>query len=230
MKDDHLTALVRKLLYPRGGGLCFSDFECVLQQAATETERLAFVKALSRQSAVLVRLRIRPDTDIDKLLGYWDRGIQTKDVRPLIESTARLRDGATISLLYMLPKFARERLYTFPMPTKNGDPIMDCHWSTMNFFNDPPDNRFTDPSYTSAYIQTNYYHVATPNKYGDVILILNEQGNAIHSAVHIAEDLVFTKNGGNYAQPWMLMHLKDLLAQYTSDAPPKIMVYRSRNS
>jgi len=100
----------------------------------------------------------------------------------------------------------------------------------MNFFNDQPDNRFTDPSFTSAFIQTNYYQVALPNQYGDVILILNEQGNAIHSAVHLANDIVFTKNGGHYGQPWMLMHLKDLLDQYTTDAAPKIMVYRSRNS
>ncbi len=227
--DSRLMATVRKLLYPRGDGLCFSDFEFLMQQTTTDAERMEIVKALSRQSAVLTRVRIRPDTDIDKLLGYWGRGIQVKDVRPLVESTARLQDGATISLLYFLPKFARERLYTFPMPSQQGDPVMDCHWSTMNFFNDPPDNRFTDTAYTAAYIQSNFYQVAVPNLYGDVILILNDKGNAIHSAVYIADDIVFTKNGNNFSQPWMLMRLGDLLARYTADAPPKTLVYRKRN-
>ena len=228
-KDDRLTATVRKLLYPRGDGLCFSDYEFLMQQARTDEERLEMVKALSRQSAVLARVRMRPDTDIDKLLGYWGRGIQVKDVRPLLESTARLEDGATISMLYLLPKFARERLYTFPMPSKQGDPVMDCHWSTMNFFNDPPNNQFTDTTYTVSYIQTNLYQVAMPTLYGDVILILNDKGNAIHSAVYLADDIVFTKNGNNFTQPWMLMRLKDLLARYTTDAPPPMLVYRNRN-
>jgi len=106
---------------------------------------------------------------------------------------------------------------------------MDCHWSTMNFFSDTPDNRFTDTAYTSSYIQSNFYQVAVPNLYGDVILILNEKGNAIHSAVYIADDIVFTKNGNNFSQPWMLMRLGDLLARYTADAPPKMLVYRNRS-
>jgi hypothetical protein len=144
-----------------------------------------------------------------------------------VESTARLPDGATISLLYFLPKFARERLYTFPIPSQSGDPVMDCHWSTMNFFNDSPDNRFTNTTHTVSYIQSHLYQVAQPTEYGDVILILNDKGNAIHSAVHIAEDIVFTKNGNNFTQPWMLMRLKDLLVRYTTDAPPKMLVYRN---
>jgi hypothetical protein len=227
--DTRLMAIIRKLLYPRGDGVCFSDYEFLMQQTRSDEERMEIVKLLSRQSAVLARVRIRPDTDIDKLLGYWGRGIQVKDVRPLVESTARLQDGATISLLYFLPKFARERLYTFPMPSKQGDPVMDCHWSTMNFFNDPPDNRFTDTAFTANYIQSNFYQVAVPNLYGDVILILNDKGNAIHSGVYIADDIVFTKNGNNFSQPWMLMRLGDLLARYTADAPPKTLVYRKKN-
>lgn len=228
-QDTPLIAMVRKLLYPRGDGLCFSDYELVLAQAHSDAKRLELVKGLSRQSAVLARIRIRPDTDIDKLLGYWGRGIQVKDMRPLLESVARLQDGGTVSLLYFLPKFARERLYTFPMPSQAGDLAMDCHWSTMNFFNDPPSNLFTNTTYTASFITANYYQVAKPTLYGDVILVLDEHGNAIHSATYLADDLVFTKNGNNFSQPWMLMRLGDLLARYTEDAPPKTLVYRSRN-
>lgn len=227
--DTRLMAIARRLLYPRGDGVCFSDYEFLMEQTKSDEERMEIVKSLSRQSAVLVRVRVRPDTDVDKLLGYWGRGIQVKDLRPLLESTARLQNGATISLLYFLPKFARERLYTFPMPSQQGDPIMDCHWSTMNFFNDPPSDKFTNTTYTASFIQTNFYQVSIPCLYGDVILILNDQGNAIHSAVYIADDIVFTKNGNNFSQPWMLMRLSDLLARYTAEAPPKTLIYRSRN-
>jgi hypothetical protein len=228
--DTRQMATARKLFYPRGDGVCFSDIEFLLRQPSSDEERMDILKTLSRQSAVLVRVRVRPDTDIDRLMDYWRQGVSTKDLRPLVESTARLQDGATISLLYFLPKFARDRLYTFPMLSWEPDPVMDCHWSTMNFFNDPPDNRFTGTTNTVPYLQTNYDLVPKPDHYGDVILIQNSEGKTLHSAVHIADDIVFTKNGYNAAQPWMLMHLGDLLVRYTADAPPKVLVYRKRNS
>jgi hypothetical protein len=176
-------------------------------------------------------VRIRPDTDIEKLLGYWawPGGIRVKDVQPLLESQKDVPDGR-VGLVYLLPQFARQRLYTFPMPSRPGDPAMDCHWSTMNFFNDTPDDHFTDPAYTVKYLQANYYQIANPTKYGDIILFLDgESNNAIHSAVYLCDDLVFTKNGNNMAQPWMLMHLKDLTTKYESDGPGRMVVYRNRN-
>jgi hypothetical protein len=227
--EEAVAAKIKKLLYPRGGGLCFSDFELVLRSLPSAQQRMAVVKALSRQPALLVRLRVRPDTDLEKVLGYWDRGLQVKDTRPLLESLQRLPEGGNVSLLYLLPSFARQRLYTYPLPPHPNDPAIDCHWSTMNFFNDPPDDRFANPDYTVQYLRTNFYVVARPSLYGDVVLVLNEQGNAIHSAVYLAEDIVFTKNGNNYAQPWMLMRMKDLLADYSSDGPPKMAVYRNKN-
>jgi hypothetical protein len=227
--DDTVLAALRKLLYPRGNAECFSDLEIMLRRLPTEKERLLLLKAVSRQSAVMARVQIWPDTDIDKLIGYWGHGIQAKDLRPLLESLKRVPGGASISLLYFLPQFARQRLYTYPEPSKPRDPVMDCHWSTMNFFNDIPDNRFSDPKYTVTYLQAKCYTIAQPSAYGDIIFLLNQQGNAIHSAVYLADGIVFTKNGNNFAQPWMLMHLDDLVARYTSDVAPPMVVYRNKN-
>ncbi|MDB6109421.1 MAG: hypothetical protein JWR69_1171 [Pedosphaera sp.] len=227
--DPEIVSTLRKLLYARGNDQCFSDYELLLRRVPTEPERLRLVKALSRQSAVLPRLRIRPDTDVDKVLGYWDRGLQVKNIRPLLESVKRLQHGGSVSLLYLLPPFVRERLYTFPSPSKPGDPAMDCHWSTMNFFNETPDDRFANPSYTAPYITTNYYQVAKPTLYGDIILLLDKNDNAIHSGVYLADDIIFTKNGNNYSQPWKLMRTKDLLGMYAGAAVPRMAVYRNKN-
>ena len=220
---------LRNLFYPRGRSECFSDLEIMLQQLPTEKERWLLLKALSRQSAVLARLHVWPDTDIDKLIGYWGRGVQAKDLRPLLESLTRIPGGASISLLYFLPQFARQRLYTYPEPSQPNDPVMDCHWSTLNFFNEVPDNRFSDPAYAILYLQNNCYKIAQPGAYGDMIFLLDQHGSAIHSAVYLADDLVFTKNGNNFAQPWMLMHLDDLVAKYTTDTAPQLAVYRNKN-
>jgi hypothetical protein len=226
-----VTEMVKKLLYPRGELQCFSDYELVLLQIQDKEEQMRLLRAVSSESAVMAGIRIRPDTDIDKLLGYWawPGGIRIKDVQPLLDSLKNVPDGR-IGLVYLLPQFARQRLYTFPMPSRPGDPAMDCHWSTMNFFNETPDDHFTDPVYTVKYLQENYYQIAKPTKYGDIILFLDgDSNNAIHSAVYLADDIVFTKNGNNMAQPWMLMHLKDLTMKYESDGPGRMIVYRNRN-
>jgi hypothetical protein len=224
-------SLVKKMLYRRGDAQCFSDLEILLQHTTNETERLQLVKALSHQSALLVGIHVWPDTDIDKLIGYWalPSGVRLINVRSLLESLQRRTNGGSASILYFLPPFARERLYTYPLPSQLGDPAVDCHWTTMNFFNETPDNRFSDPSYTVAYLQSHYYKIAKPTAYGDRLFLLDKSGNAIHSAVYLADDIVFTKNGNNFAQPWMLMHLKDLLAEFTTDVAPTIAVYRDKN-
>jgi len=228
--SPEMTALVKKLMYPRGQLQCFSDYELVLEQITDKDEQMRFLRAISSESAVMAGVRIRPDTDIDKLLGYWawPGGIRAKDVQPLLESMKHTPDGR-IGVVYLLPQFARQRLYTFPMPSRPGDPAMDCHWSTMNFFNETPDDRFTDPAYTVRYIEKNYYQIAKATKYGDILLFMDgDSNNAIHSAVYLADDIVFTKNGNNMAQPWMLMHLKDLMVKYESDGPGRMLVYRNR--
>jgi hypothetical protein len=226
-----VTDMVKKLLYSRGTLQCFSDYELVLLQIKDKQEQMRLISVLSSQSAVMAGVRIRPETDVDKLLGYWawPGGIRVKDVEPLVESLKSVPDGR-IGLVYLLPQFARQRLYTFPMPSRPGDPAMDCHWTTMNFFNDVPDDRFSDPGYTVKYLEKNYYLIAKPTKYGDIILFLDgESNNAIHSAVYLCDDIVFTKNGNNMAQPWMLMHLKDLTIKYESDGPGRMLVFRNRN-
>jgi hypothetical protein len=228
--DETTLGTLRKLLYPRGEAQCFSDFEFVMRQLPSDNDRVHLVQALSRQKAVIVGLHVRPDSDIDKLVGYWGQvpNVRFKDIRPLLESLKRNPNGGSISLVYLLPEFARQHLYTFPLPSKPGDPKMDCHWSSLNFFNELPDNRFNDPQYTSQYISNNYYQVAKPTAYGDLVFLLDNHNTALHSAVYIADDLVFTKNGDNYMQPWMLMHLKDMLATYSSVPPPRMVVYRNK--
>ena len=80
------------------------------------------------------------------------------------------------------------------------------------------------------FLEKNYYQIAKATKYGDIILFLEgESNNAIHSAVYLCDDIVFTKNGDNMAQPWMLMHLKDLTTKYESDGPGRMIVYRNRS-
>jgi len=153
--DPATVAMVRKLMYQRANNFYFSDLEVVLHAIPSEDGRVNLLKSLTSQTAVLARLRLRPDSDIDKILGYWGAvpGVRTKDLRPLLESITNTPDGGTISVLYLLPPFARERLYTFPLPSKPGDTKMDCHWTALNFLNETPDDRLQDNAYASKHIE-----------------------------------------------------------------------------
>ena len=230
--DSRAISLMKGLLYARNGFQYFSDPEVVLSVMTTPEERSNFIQSLTSQTAVMARLLIRPDSDIDKPLNYWClsmSGVLMKDLRPLMEAEQRLPEGGSISILYLLPPLARERLFTTPLPPEMGGPKMpDCHWTALNFFSPNPDPRMSDNDYASRRIAEDYYEIAKPGLSGDLILLLNSEGRVIHSAVYIADDVVFTKNGINYAQPWILMRRDDMIGSFSALDPVKVSYFRKK--
>ena len=104
----------------------------------------------------------------------------------------------------------------------------DCHWTSLNYFNETPDPKMSDSDYASRYISDNYYQIAKPGVPGDLVLLLNPQDQVIHSSVYIADDVVYTKNGINYAQPWILMKIDDMQGSYSRLAPVKVAYMRRK--
>ncbi|AOS45392.1 hypothetical protein Verru16b_02473 [Lacunisphaera limnophila] len=84
-----IVTRIRQLLYRRGNSLLFSDPHLVLPALATATERVQLVKTLARKSTLLLKVRIKPDSDLESLARYWGGGRRRKDVRPLLLSLAR---------------------------------------------------------------------------------------------------------------------------------------------
>ena len=228
--DD--VALLKQLVYANDGAMQLADYPALLGRIPTVERRIALARALSRQPAVFAGLVIKPDTDIDKIAAYWGNlpNVRFTNIRPLMEALKALPEGGNLSLFYLLPKFARDRLYPFPWPPQAGEPTMDCHWTTFNFSNDTPDNRFNDPTFAVQFIQKNYYQIAAPSMCGDILLLMNDKNEIKHSAVYLADDLVFTKNGNNYRQPWMIMHIPDLLATYPNSPPMRRIYMRTKEN
>jgi len=106
--DD--VKLLKQLVYNNGAAQQFSDYNALLCQIPTVEGRVVLSRRLSRQSAVLARLIVKPDTDIDKIAAYWGKvpNVRFTDLRPLLESLKALPEGGNISLLYLMPKFARD--------------------------------------------------------------------------------------------------------------------------
>lgn len=67
-------------------------------------------------------------------------------------------------------------------------------------------------------------------RFGDIIVLSDPQdGKIIHSAVYIAGDIVFTKNGMALQRPWILMRYNDMLSRYSMDFTPNTQVYRQKS-
>jgi hypothetical protein len=228
--------ILKRLLYRnRSSLLLFTDKDTALRQLPNDNEKRLFIKTISRKSTLMARLKIDADTNVDALAGYWDVGGRHKDILPLMRSLQRVEGGLNMSLIYLLPKFIREHLYTYPFPSTDSQaPKQDCFWSAFNALNSQPDDLFSsDMEYARQALIKDYYNISQPSQLGDLILLSESDNQVIHAAVYIADDVVFTKNGRHFTQPWILMHMKDMMETYAARSPAgkqlKTLCFRRKN-
>ena len=212
-------SLFQKLCCEHGDYLVFSGLGALLAQLPTYEEKVHFVKALTRQKTMLFRLRVGPESDVAALAEYWGKGAYSVDVRTILQSVGSVKGGAWLDIAMLLPPLPASELYFYPIITPNpldGPPVIrDCHWTSFNFFREKPDPNFGEPGHVLQLLRENYYPAAGDPQYGDVVLLTKPDGSAVHSAVYLADDIVFTKNGSTIAYPWMLSTVSDLLKQYS---------------
>src|SRR5262249_34363751 len=132
----------------------------------------------------------------------------------------------------LLPDFVRDHLYSHPFASLDDKSVkQDCFWSAFNFFCDPPDNHFNDMGYVRQVLDRDYYQIQEPSQLGDLIFLASSDESVIHAAAYLADDLVFTKNGEDHRQPWILMHMQDMFDTYAVKYPNsnlKTLYFRSK--
>jgi hypothetical protein len=222
--------LLRELTYTNDGTICFADIQ-LLPEILSETEFKQAIEGFYRYPAYRLRLRVYPDSDINKLVKYWGKGVMQKRVRPLLESLAKIKRniGTTISVSAFLAPFARSRLFTFPNSWSEPEAAReDCIWSSMNFFNEQPDMSFLDSNHSRRVLQKDFAIIHDQPAYGDLVCLVNDKGDLIHMCVYIADDFVFTKNGINQLQPWVLMKMEDMKLFFPSEKQHRIAILRRK--
>ena len=228
-------ALLKRLLYRNPGSplLIFSDWDVALRQIPDEEEKRLFKKTLSRKPSLMAEIRITPETNITQLANYWGSGGRRKDVEPFLSSLQRTKTGLDLSLVYLLPPFVRDRLCTCPFPSNDGKvKPQDCFWTAFNTFNLTPDDQMSDMDYIGKKLEKEYYQIFEPQQLGDIILLSIGEKKVIHAATFIAADIIFTKNGHDFTQPWLLMHKQDMLDTYAArypSSPLKTLYFRKRS-
>ncbi len=221
-----VIAQVKSLLWRRGNSVLFSDYNLVADSLDSPAVKLALLEQLSRKASLVVKLAVPGNGDIEPLVRYWGFGGRSDKVGPLLQALAR-SGGQKLDVSNLLPVFARERLYRFPDPLPGSELGPGCHWSAFNFFNrGVPDESLHTPEGVEKILRENYVPATGEPRFGDIILLTLPDGSSIHSAVYIAGDIVFTKNGPSLATPFVFSSMQDMLAFYPSSERITLNYYR----
>jgi len=226
-------ALFRTLCCEHGDYLVFGGLPAMLAQIPDYGEKVRFMKALTRQKTMLLRLRVTKDSDIGALSQYWGKGTWAPNIRTILKGIERVPGGTFMSLMTLLPPLPSSQLYFYPIESGGQTVVHDCHWSSLNFFRDVSDAVAVNPETFARDLAANYFPITGDPRYGDIIVMTKPDGEIVHSAVFIADEIVFTKNGATVAYPWMFATIPDLMKQYsflgTDGQQLKLRYFRSKS-
>jgi hypothetical protein len=225
--DSPVMDLVKSLIYHEGKCQMFSDLNFVLERYPSAAVYSTLFSVLSRQSTLVAHVRVLPEDDADALASYWGVPHRETEVRTLMKTLQGTDICRDVPVSMLLPGFARDRIYRY---WHEGDPeFASCHYTAMNFLNERADGRFTNLTEVAQTLATDYVEVRQDFKLGDVILLMKNEAEAIHSCNYVAGGIVFTRNGGSFAQPWMLTTLDALVDFYSYPEAVKVKVMRRRD-
>lgn len=222
-----LLQTIDRLVYHRGPIALFADSDLVIRRHGTPSTLTNIVRVFSREATMITFLELRPDSPTDPLVDYWGFPNRKDTVRTLLMATQRSKGVRRIPITMLLPRFARDRLHRYPR--REDPPFPNCHYTSVNFFNVVPNNQYTNLDTVARVILNEYTEVTNDFRLGDVVLFLDREGNAIHSCNYIADGMVFSKNGGSFAHPWILTLLDDLVAFYSVPDPVRLRFVRRRD-
>lgn len=225
------VALIELLCYPRGESLLFSDVEYVCNRIETLEERKRFFASLFRTRTLVLRINVGEQMDFEQVADYWSNGSKFKAVLPMLKAVSETPGTDGLDVAHLLPPVPRRLLYSFPEISDGllGD-LPDCHWTSFNFFKTHPLPEMQNRILQNQIRMESVEPATSDLRFGDIIVLSDPQdGKIIHSAVYIAGDIVFTKNGMALQRPWILMRYNDMLSRYSMDFTPNTQVYRQKS-
>lgn len=224
---------IEQMSYKRGDTIAFSDISAILNYAQSDSEARSIFKAFTRTRSLLIKVEVDHSTNVDELVNYWTlgMGLRRKDIEPLVQSIIDTDGIEALPLSHLLPSLVRKLMYTYPgLDMARHGMLPDCHWTSLNFFNYDPHEYLLDSRLATSAVLENFEPVEPPYKYGDVLFFLsNTTGDAFHSCVHLADGIVFTKNGRNLLSPWVLMKVEDVQKIYLYKGDGRIQAFRRKD-
>jgi hypothetical protein len=229
-----LVAKIRQMSYHRGDCLAFSDLGAMMNHAAGEAEARLIFKSFTRTRSLMVQMELDEEAELAPLLDYWTIGIgiRRKDIEPIMQSIIDTEGVERLGLTHIIPALPRKLLYTYPGEELSRHGVLpDCHWTCLNFFNYEPHEYLLDSRLATTAVLEKFDPTKAPYKYGDILFFIDAvTGDAFHSCVYLADDMVFTKNGRNPLSPWVIMKVSEVEKIYIYDRKGRIQGYRHKKA
>jgi hypothetical protein len=228
--SETLVSAMEKTSYPFGNGLAFSDVAWLVGLTSSESEARAVMKALTRTRTLILRLKIGPESRLEKLSKYWVAGDRYNEPIPILDAVLRAKNIRHIDVVQLLPPTPRKNLYTYPSLSMGmSGAYPDDYSSALNFFEFWPKQRDQEDEGFREQIQQRYQSVQGPSLFGDILVLTDPQtGKWLHACVYIADDIVYTKNGDDIIRPWILIKYGDLVARQVNAGEVKVQSWRLR--
>ncbi len=228
-----IISKIKKLSYVRGETIAFSDVAALLNYAQSDSEARTIFKACTRTRNLMVRLKLNKDSNAEEVIRYWSFGvgIRRKDLEPLVTSIIETNGIEDLGISHLLPALPRKLLYTYPgMDMAKHGVLPDCHWTSLNFYNFEPHEYLLDARLATSQVLEQFVPVEPPYQYADILFFLdNTTGDAFHSCVHLADNIVYTKNGRNILSPWVIMRLDDVKKVYLYKGNGRVQGFRRKD-
>ncbi len=226
-----LVELVEERSVRIGDKMVFPETAFALSQIPEPATRTRFLQGLCRHRAILARLLIDHSDDLETIAQWWKAGPNRSRALPLLETAARTRGVNSLDLIHLLPPVPRRLINTYPrLQSDHNGTGADCFWAAMNFFRETPASRYLDVTVPRQYYFAEHFgelSPGSPRQFGDVILMVDEEKDRfIHAYIHIADEIVFTKNGSGKFFPFVLSLEKDLLSRYAEGDHISTVTYR----
>ncbi len=228
-----LINLIKQMSYPRGDALAFSDQSFLSRFLTGEAEAREVLSILTRTPALMLQLILDKKSKINDIASYWSTGEARRTLpnfAPFLKSLQGAGETEMLDVVHLLPPLPRKLLYTYLDPICFGEgEVPDCHWSSLNFFKSTEEPYFLHSHFATTVVLERYQPVKPPYRFGDILTFLdNADGNAFHSCVYIADEVVFTKNGRNILSPWVFQSLAYVKMTFLYHNNGRIVGYRSK--
>ncbi len=227
--DPEILELVKSLSFVRNGALSFMDLPHVMRRIGDdEEEKETFVRTVFSTRSLIVRLVIDEHSDRASLAEYWAQGGRKSRVESMIKGVQNTVGVDKLDIVHLLPPLPRRYLYAFSNLSDTGiNNTPDCFWASVHFFKRNPSPRVLDLLSLDHYLTTDFTEVTGELRFGDIVCLMRPKDDSfLHSYVHIADEIVFTKNGASYVHPFILTLKSDMMSRYLQEGDYNTRVFR----
>ncbi len=225
------AALIQKMIFRRSQVYSLMDRAYILRKLGDDAEeKKRFVRAIFSTRSLMVRLIIDETTDLDSVAAYWSAGGRNNTASSILRAIAATTGLERVDLIQILPPVPRRYINSFAdLRDVSPTSAPDCFWTAIQFFSSTTSSRILDGLTLEHHIGEDFEPVHGEPAFGDLICMFNvDDDTFLHSYVHIADDIVFTKNGASFARPFVLTRKSDMLSLYLDEARIRVESYRRK--